>query len=64
MKKVYQLIDSDGELIKKFKFSEDDLQRVIEKIEDIEEQQEHEIDNGEYDDEEEEEYKRLLRGRR
>ena len=64
MKKVYQLIDSDGELIKKFKFSEDDLQRVIEKIEDIEEQQEHEIDNGEYDDEEEEEYERLLRGRR
>ena len=64
MKKVYQLIDSDGELIKKFKFSEDDLQRIIEKIEDIEEQQEHEIDNGEYDDEEEEEYERLLRGRR
>ena len=64
MKKVYQLIDSDGELIKKFKFSEDDLQRVIEQIEDIEEQQEYEIDNGEYDDEEEEEYERLLRGRR
>ena len=64
MKKVYQLIDSDGELIKKFKFSEDDLQRVIEKIEDIEEQQEHEIDNGEYDNEEEKEYERLLRGRR
>ena len=64
MKKIYQLIDSDGELVKKFKFSEDDLQRIIEKIEDIEEQQEHEIDNGEYDYEEEEEYERLLRGRR
>ena len=35
-----------------------------EEIEDIEEQQEHEIDNGEYDNEEEKEYERLLRGRR
>ena len=32
MKKIYQLIDSDGELVKKFKFSEDDLQRIIEKF--------------------------------
>ncbi len=37
---------------------------VIYILEDIEEQQEHEIDNGEYDYEEEEEYERLLRGRR
>lgn len=63
MRKEYQIIDQDGELIKKFKVNEDDIARILEKIEDIEEQQEHEIENQDLDDGEEE-YQRLLRGRR
>ena len=61
MKKKYKIIDEEGEKIKNFRVTEEELERIMEKIDDIEMYDGMEIEDDE--DTEQEDYNRLLRGR-
>ena len=61
MKKKYKIIDEEGEEIKNFRVTEEELERITEKIDDIEMYDGIEIEDDE--DTEQEDYNRLLRGR-
>jgi hypothetical protein len=59
--KKYLLTDKDGEVIRSFYFSEGQLERLLEKIDDLESYEEEIIEDEEYT--ENEDYKRLMKGR-
>ena len=58
MKKKYKIIDEEGEKIKNFRVTEEELERIMEKIDDIEMYDGMEIEDDE--DTEQEDYNRLL----
>ena len=61
MKQKYSIIDKNGEVIKTFKMTEETLERVIEKIDDLESYYEEQIEDEDYT--ENEDYMRLMRGK-
>lgn len=61
MKNKYSIIDKNGEVVKTFKMTEETLERVIEKIDDLESYYEEQIEDEDYT--ESEDYMRLMRGK-
>ena len=57
----YSIIDKNGEVVKTFKMTEETLERVIEKIDDLESYYEEQIEDEDYT--ESEDYMRLMRGK-
>lgn len=61
MKKTYYIVDSENDVIKEFEMTEIALERVIEKIDDIESYLEEDVENEE--NTESEDYRRLMKGK-
>ena len=61
MKKTYYIVDSENDVIKEFEMTEIALERVIERIDDIESYLEEDMENEE--NTESEDYMRLMKGR-
>lgn len=61
MEKKYLIIDENGEIVKSFYLTEIQLERIFEKIDDLEAMYEENIENEE--DTESEDLKRLMQGR-